>query len=132
MVYKYTKYLLVSAIIFTAAAASAQSAFISGRVYDKQTHEPIAFASVLSLETKQGAVTDVNGYFKINHSSPEKIHLIAAFVGYKTDTVLATAGKLVSIYLQRNTERSGSIGHAHRNIQNGIACAGGSVASRIL
>src|SRR5690606_35634556 len=36
---------------------------INGRVYDHETGEPVPFARVMVLQTMEGALTDMDGYF---------------------------------------------------------------------
>ena len=68
---------------------------IYGRVLDFITKQPIPFANVVVLDTKSGAATDENGFFKIENIPVNTYQVKASVVGYnpqiKTDVVLQTA-----------------------------------------
>ena len=49
------------------------------------SHEPLIGATVRVLGTSDGAVTDLQGFFKINTDIGSK--LVIDFIGYKTDTI---------------------------------------------
>lgn len=63
-----------------------ETTILEGRVIDAQTNEGVAFATLLSLRSGEGAITDENGYFSLKLlRSTGKIKL--SCVGYKTDTI---------------------------------------------
>ncbi len=56
---------------------------LCGYVQDIETKEPIAFASVYTVDLSAGVETDKNGYFQIKINSSNK-NIIISFLGYKS------------------------------------------------
>ncbi len=79
--------LTLGLILVTSLVALAQQGAIKGKIYDKETKEPIPFANIV-LENKGsmvgGATSDFDGNFIIKPIPPGKYDLKATFVGYKT------------------------------------------------
>jgi len=50
---------------------------------DRETSQPIPGATILIQETGSGAVTDTNGYYRIDHLCPQRYTLLARILGYK-------------------------------------------------
>ncbi len=61
----------------------AQNAQITGRVYDRISNEPLAFANVVVKGTQTGATTDLDGNFIITGLASGFISLQATYVGYR-------------------------------------------------
>ena len=85
--------LFILQFIICAQAIYAQSGTLSGRVYNSINNEPIAFASIY-IETEQsGAVSDVDGYYKIENIKADIVDLKCTSVGYKeviiTDVIIS-------------------------------------------
>jgi TonB-dependent SusC/RagA subfamily outer membrane receptor len=78
----------------SAAAAAQQNVDIRGRVVD-QNGLPVIGASVFQAGTRNGAVTDVDGYFSI--SVPVGAALQVECMGYKGVSVQASNGMVVSL-----------------------------------
>ena len=73
-----------------------------GNVIDS-TGEPVIGASVVEQGTTNGTVTDINGNFTLNLSTPNaKIEI--SFIGYKTQVLAAQSGKLMAVKLVDDTE----------------------------
>ena len=74
-------------IVATGIVAYAQQGAIKGKIFDKNTKEPIPFANIV-LENKGsmvgGATSDFDGNYMIKPIPPGKFDLKATFVGYKT------------------------------------------------
>ncbi len=83
------KIFLLFAMIFACGTfAAAQK--IHGKVYFKNSENAVeagAFANVWWVEGKSAAETDENGAFTIKHIKGDNITLIAAYVGYRQDTI---------------------------------------------
>ena len=98
----YFKNLLkVSCLIlacFFVLPAMAQNATISGKVTDSKDGSTLVGVSVLVKGTTNGAVTDINGNFKLSVSSPTAT-LVVTYIGYNKLEVSATAGTPVTIKL---------------------------------
>jgi len=54
-----------------------------GRVLDKESEQPIAFAEVYFPELQTSTTTDINGNFSIEHFEQNKIHIQITFIGYQ-------------------------------------------------
>ncbi|MCF6341171.1 MAG: TonB-dependent receptor, partial [Bacteroidales bacterium] len=74
-------------ILATGLVVFAQQGALKGKVFDKDTKEPIPFANIV-LENKGsmvgGATSDFDGNYTIKPIPPGKYDLKATFVGYKT------------------------------------------------
>lgn len=57
---------------------------IKGQVFDLDSGEPLPFATVTILGSKNGAVADEEGKFLIDRICEEEVHLEVRFIGYKT------------------------------------------------
>ena len=69
---------------------SSQSAF-SGNAKDA-TGEPVIGASVLEKGTTNGVITDIDGNFTLNVSSPDAV-VVISYIGYKTVEIPASDTK---------------------------------------
>ena len=65
----------------------AQAGVICGTVTDAKYKEPLIGASVVIEGTTIGAVTDVDGYFRIEKVEPGTYNVIASYVSYQSQTV---------------------------------------------
>jgi iron complex outermembrane receptor protein len=85
-----TKYLslLLLAAVFISLRLHAQNRNISGVVTDAETHNPVAFCSIILLYVKSGTVSDANGRFRLNiPGKPVSPRIVISYLGYKTDTI---------------------------------------------
>jgi iron complex outermembrane receptor protein len=57
---------------------------LSGKITDKNTHEPIAGATIYIPDLKNGTVTDPNGQYKLEHLPAAKLLLQVSYLGFKT------------------------------------------------
>lgn len=78
--------LLFMALLFV-SSLSAQNGIIRGKVTDKLSNKPIAFANILENKTGKGVVTDDDGNFEIDGLMPGLYDITASFVGYTDVTV---------------------------------------------
>ena len=101
-------------IIFTAifsfilVFSYGQNGKIRGKVIDKNTNEPIAFANVILEGTQIGSVSDLDGVFKFTGLKPGFVRLQVSFVGYNkvlSDEIQLTNAK--EVYLEIFLEPSG-------------------------
>lgn len=76
------KWLSIVLFLSIFSSLSAQLGSIKGRVYDKKTNEPLAFATVLIEGTQIGASTDESGIFVIENVLPSFCVLEVRYVGY--------------------------------------------------
>ena len=78
-----------------------QTITITGHIYNKQTKEPIMFASIFVKHTQNGTNTDEDGRFFIQ-TKIENDTLLISYVGFKTEMILLTnfANQNYTIYLE--------------------------------
>ncbi len=89
-------------MLFQQLTAQISEQQISGKVLDETTQEPLAFATVVILNTDpvQGTITDAEGNFSITNVSPGRYSLQASYVGYEPliiPEVLVTGGKATTL-----------------------------------
>lgn len=105
--------------------AQSQHASISGTVYDAQTKEPLAFATVSILNTTEGTTTDESGEY-VFQLRPGEHRILFRFLSYN-DTLLtiqlkANEHKELDIYLHPDTlqmkEFTVSANRVAKKIQN--------------
>lgn len=84
MLNKLSSYFIIAFLFtFSSHHAMAQSLTISGKVLG-ENKQPLIGANVMLTPSKQGAVTDMEGDFKINSLSSGTYTLIVSYVGYKS------------------------------------------------
>ncbi len=76
---------------------------LEGKVLDAVTNQPLPFVNILINDQKSGAITDIDGRFRI--SQPEPIRqLRLSYVGYENQTQSIASGTTkIKIQLQRKT-----------------------------
>jgi hypothetical protein len=74
--------LILNFIIFVFGAVIAQNGVLEGRILDKVTNEPLAFANIVIDGTSTGTVSNIDGNFQFSNLSPGFIRLKASFIGY--------------------------------------------------
>lgn len=78
---------IISVLVFFLADVSAQDTYyISGVVLNKNTGEPVEYATVVLENTEQWAVADANGNFTIQNVQPGKNTISISCLGFVTDT----------------------------------------------
>jgi TonB-dependent SusC/RagA subfamily outer membrane receptor len=71
---------------------------MSGQVLGYDDKLPVAGCTIKVKGTSFGAVTDINGRFKIN--VPKSGSLVITFIGYQTKEIYVERGKTVTIYIK--------------------------------
>jgi hypothetical protein len=64
-----------------------QEGYVTGKVTDSLTHEPLAFVSIVYNGSGQGVVTNLEGVFRIQRSKNIQF-LKLRYVGYRTKTIV--------------------------------------------
>lgn len=85
-------------LLFATAAAAQQRSRVSGTVTAADSGEPLTGVSVMAVGTPTGTVTDIDGRFSFEVALPAKLRL--SYVGFRTLTINATAGKPMSLRLE--------------------------------
>src|SRR3712207_1109941 len=85
-------------LMFSAFTAWAQVP-VTGTVTDESGLEVIG-ANVKEKGTSNGAITDVNGTFRLQVNNPQKAVLQVSFIGYETQEVRLNGQKNISIVLK--------------------------------
>ncbi len=94
----------LSSVVF---AQKANRATLRGNVFEKESAQPLAFATVqIEGPEQRGAATDINGFFSIADVQPGTYRLRVSYVGYEdyTQEVVLKAGEVVykNIVLQES------------------------------
>lgn len=94
--------LLVFAI-FLYAPVLAQKGTVRGNVFDKETAQPISFATVKVVGAAIGATSDINGFFSISNVPLGAQQLEVSYTGYEPNTmdIMVKQGEIlfVNIYI---------------------------------
>lgn len=69
-------------LLFLFSYSSLYSQILEGNIFDKLTEKPLPAATVYLDGTTISAITDENGYFKINGNGNNQSTLVVSFVGY--------------------------------------------------
>jgi len=88
------------AAVCLSAGVFAQTATISGYVYDLESGEPLEMANVKVKGTSTGSISDENGYFSFDVSSPGKLIIEVSYIGYKTAEMEVETGTVLQIKLE--------------------------------
>ncbi|MCX6248158.1 MAG: DUF5686 family protein, partial [Bacteroidetes bacterium] len=122
-----TRNILLLFLLIASLAVSGQEMFyVSGKVTDSKTREPLAFVNIVINNSQFGGTTDIDGKFKLHSAQPVK-KLQLSYVGYlpltypvgsKTDN-LAIQLTRTEIELTEVDILPG-INPAHRIIRNAI------------
>lgn len=103
------KYLLFSVLIYLSSCVFGQSTgTIIGKITDLNTEEPLPFVKVFVENTTIGAVSDINGKFKLEIETGT-YNITASFVGYKPQkkyNVVVSSGnaQVVNFRLEKETK----------------------------
>jgi hypothetical protein len=97
--------LLVILLLYAAGTISAQSKGVfRGNVYEKSTAQPIAFATVVILNSRYYSETDLNGFFAIGEIVPGNYTAVISYLGFADYTIefSVRAGEIVynRIYME--------------------------------
>lgn len=103
-------YLLSCLVFLTAFTAEAQLTLVKGKVFDKNTKEPIPFANVVLVGTQMGTITGSDGSFSVQ--TVEKVtELEVSYIGYKTVKKAVKQGQkqTVNVRLEEDSEILGEV-----------------------
>jgi hypothetical protein len=114
-------------LMFVSLAVSGQDIFyVSGKVTDSKTKEPLAFVNIVINNSQYGGTTDIDGKFRLHSAQPVR-KLQLSYVGYTPITFLVgNKTENLSIQLTRTeielseVDILPGINPAHRIIRNAI------------
>lgn len=73
-------------LLFINLICSAQNHSISGKIFDSNSKEPLAFVNIAANDGKQGVTSSIEGYFKLKSNAPiDSIRF--SYVGYFPKTI---------------------------------------------
>lgn len=78
---------------------NAQSTYITGKVTDAESGDPVPFANIYFKGTTIGTTTDFEGWYRLESENPTD-SLTASYVGYKSRSKAVTAGVSQEINFQ--------------------------------
>ena len=97
-------------LIFLTASLSAQKTdrgTVRGNIFDKETAQPVGFATVRIEGANLGTISDVNGFFSISEVPAGQHKLIVSLTGYSTWSADITIQKNEILYQNVNISESG-------------------------
>lgn len=74
-------------LFFTASLYAGTTGKIAGKIFDKNTGEPLIGANVIIVGTSMGAASDVDGNYFILNIPPGEYQLKASMIGYSSFTI---------------------------------------------
>ena len=104
----YLILILIVALINVSLASNSDDlkTTLTGKIIDKKTGESIVGATIYIPEIKTGALSDVNGVYKISNLPKAKVLVQVNFIGYKTimQTVDLTANSKIDFAMEEADE----------------------------
>ena len=88
---------------FLCFGASAQGQFVTGKVIDASTKEPLVGVSVLVKGTKNGVITNIDGDYSLNISSSDAV-LVFSYLGYQTKELSTNGKSVVDVFLSEENQ----------------------------
>ena len=81
--------LLILFFTITVISSHAQPCELSviGQVVDKNTQQPIEFATIYLEELKRGAISDIDGNFEIEKLCAGDYHMVVSHIGCETQRI---------------------------------------------
>lgn len=100
----------VAVLPFGMVAQTAPSKYtIEGRVLDKKSSTPIAYASIYNQTTGKGTISNDEGYFKLEGQAPPD-SVFVSFVGYERAVLpLQNRARFFEVYLEENAQLLGEV-----------------------
>jgi len=74
---------------------------VTGRIVDKETGEPIPFATIVTTDNTSGTTSDIDGNFSINVAPNSRINV--NYIGYASATVTVTEPSNIEIPLRQSS-----------------------------
>jgi hypothetical protein len=107
-------------LIFTVSTIYGQG-IIRGKIFDKESGEPILYANVLLEGTTMGTTTDLEGFFSINNVPPGRYLIVSTYLGYDTlrEEVSLADGQIIfkNLYANPSSVRLSTVNVSGRREQ---------------
>ena len=99
-----TKSITICLLLVFGLNQSLSAQTLSARIQDKETSEPVAFASVFFSNTSIGTTSDSSGYFRLNMNGLREVDLVISHLSYKIKSLrIKNASELPAIiFLEPN------------------------------
>jgi hypothetical protein len=94
--------IILSFVVLTLDLNAQKTTFIEGKVFDRETNLPLAYANISNQTSQTGTITNADGYFRISLNSWDD-SLSVSYLGYKDHLLVLKKGQL---FYQVNMERS--------------------------
>jgi TonB-dependent receptor len=78
-----TVIILILTFILSSSIYAQKNGTIKGRITDKDSKEPLMFATITVKGTTQGITSDIEGYYILTNLTPGKHTIVYSFIGYK-------------------------------------------------
>ncbi|MBX2890245.1 MAG: TonB-dependent receptor [Saprospiraceae bacterium] len=105
-------FFLIALSVSLSAQTGTKSA-VRGYIYDKETTQPVGFATVRVEGASLGTISDVNGFFSVPDVPPGEYQLVVSLTGYDTYTANITVkrGEILfqNVYIVESGQRLGEI-----------------------
>ncbi|MBK8557538.1 MAG: TonB-dependent receptor [Lewinellaceae bacterium] len=106
-------FLLFSCLSILVVAQKSASGVVRGSVFDKETAQPLSFATVKLAGAAIGSSTDINGFFSISSVPPGTYEMSVTYLGYSEFTKSITIKKdeilFENIYLEESGGQLGEV-----------------------
>jgi len=86
----------------------AQTRTVTGLVTESSSSEPVLGASVLIKGTASGTVTDLDGNFELEVSSPDVV-LVFSYIGFQTKEVVVGNQSTINVAMDYSSEELGEV-----------------------
>jgi hypothetical protein len=80
-------FLLFLSVLISGVITAQNTGSLSGYVVDAKTEEPLIGVAVRLAGTDVGAITDIDGFFRIDNIMPNTYTVEASYLGYSTQTI---------------------------------------------
>ncbi len=99
---------IIFVLIFVFNTTLQSQTIISGRIFDTETKEPLAFVAVVQPGTSNGSYSDIDGRFQMSLQN-QNTALSFSYVGYATYTAPWNGETPWIVYLKRNQETTAEV-----------------------
>ena len=82
---KKKAYIFITISILSSVLLQAQEGRVQGRIFDRNSNEPLPFANIIVEGTTIGSTSDLDGNFLFTGLDPGFIRLRASYLGYKQE-----------------------------------------------